>query len=165
VRFLPGGIAFMMDMPVADADHSSGEPLAGGRQEVRMLEQILERAGLEREELLLLYRVRCAPQRGRITDHPEASFNCDVHTEAELSAYDPSVVLLAGTALLPEVYDAKSRITTMHSKPRTTGPKFKWGQRTFIGTYHPYAAVKNPGLQRSMVKDFTIAKEIRDDQS
>ena len=159
--FVPGGIALMLDIPVAAADHSSGEPLAGARAEVRMLGGILERAGLGREELLLLYRVRCAPQRGHILDYPEAMFNCDVHTGSELRAYDPAVVLVAGTVLAAEaIQDAKARITNVHSKPRHTGERFKWGARCWLPTFHPYAAIRNPALQKTMVHDFELARAI-----
>lgn len=162
--YSPGGIALMTDIVRDPADYSSGVPYAGGRNDVRQLESLLADAGLSKAETLLMFRVRCAPARGRIDDYPEAIFNCDTWTAKELEAYNPGVVVLMGGTALTALYGADAKVTQIRGKPRPTSAKHKWGQRVWVPTWHLYAGTRSTLTRQQTVRDLALAKEIRDDE-
>lgn len=153
-----GGIAIMTDMVKDSADYTEGVPFAGNRAEVRMLERLLTDAGLNRADVLMMFRVRCAPPRGRIGDYPEAVFNCDPWTLREFEAYKPGVVVLMGTSVLEVVYGAEAKITKVRGQPRATTERFAWGARVWVPTWHPYSASTSTRQQQNVIDDLRLAR-------
>lgn len=159
-RYQKGGIALMADVVTSDTDAAAGKPYVGQRAEVRLLESMLEEAGLSRDDVLLMFRVRCSPPQGRVDDYPEALYNCDVYTRAELDFYAPGVVLLMGKTATETVFGKDVKVTRDRGKPRHTGDKFEWGRRAWVPTFHPYAASQRKSQEAAVVKDMRLAKEL-----
>ena len=164
-NYRPGGVALLADMVQADADAASGTPYAGGRADVRFLHQSLLTAGLEVKDVLLMFRVRCKPPRGRVNDYPEALYNCDTWTREELDSYAPGVVVLMGQTVLETVYGKEASVGKTRGKPRHTGARFEWGARTWVPTYHLYAASKGGRPEAQFINDLKLAKGLVQDGS
>lgn len=161
-RYEKGGIALMADVVTSDTDAAAGKPYVGQRAEVRLLESMLEEAGLSRDDVLLMFRVRCSPPQGRVDDYPEALYNCTVWTAREMECYAPGVVVLMGPASLKEVFGAESRVTKSRGIPRMTGARFTYGARIWLPTFNPYASLHSKSNYGMIVRDLGLAKELHD---
>lgn len=162
VEYEPGGIAVMIDSP-GNADNESGKPLtpSGGKYENAgaAFDKLLAGAGLRREQLLLMALVRCMPPRNRLADYPEALYNCDKWTVAELDKYGPRVVVLMGSASVRAIYGAKAKVTEVRRTLRST-EKHKWGARVYVPTYSPGAVLRSQELRDTVTEDLRLAREI-----
>jgi uracil-DNA glycosylase len=162
--YVRGGIAIMCEAPGRDEDeglrpdgHRQGEPLVG--RAGRKLDSLLEQVGLHRDELVLLNKVRCRPPGNNIADVPESILACDPWTVAELQAYDPSVVVLMGATALKGIFGADAKVGVTAGHKRETGPEHPYGQRLWIATYHPAAALRNRDIDPVILRDLQTAKD------
>lgn len=163
-KYQSGGLAFMAGFP-RDLEDRTGVPLAEGAQRYGipsgvLFNQILGMAGLNRDSVLVLNRVRCKPPRSRVGDYPEATANCDQWNVAELAEYDPGLVVLLGSTTLNSVFGAKAKVKDLRRTFRATGEQFVWGKRLWTATYDPAAAGKEPLLALEIAKDFRQAAEM-----
>lgn len=160
-RYQPGGLAFMTDGPRWQDDEAGKQLVAkvtrGRKNGGAIFDELLAEVGLERADVLVLSRIRCAPPRGQFNNFPEAFANCERHTVAELTAYDPGVVVLMGARTVPPVYGAKAKVTLIRGTRRATGEKFTWGARVWIPTYSPLAAVQDADVRLLIADDFRLA--------
>jgi uracil-DNA glycosylase family 4 len=120
------------------------------------------KAGQQRADVLTMYRVRCAPPRGRVRDHEDALVNCDTHTQEELAAYDPGVVVLMGGVTLEAIYGKKATVARTHGKLAAKAAKHAWGARLYVATYHPAAALIDSNLEQTIVEDLRVAVSLVD---
>lgn len=162
--FKRGGLAFMAGFP-RDLEDRAGAPLVAGAQRYGipagvLFNQALTLAGVKREDVLVLNRVRCKPPRGRIADFPEATVNCDQWNIAELTEYDPGMVILLGGSTLNAVFGAKAKVTGSRGVFRSTGDEFVWGKRVWTATYDPLAAGREPALLLDIADDIKKAVEV-----
>lgn len=166
-----GGIALFLEAPGAEEEKlfthlpsgaGIGKPLIGGAG--KLMDQLLKAAGLDREEVLVLNRIRCRPPRNRIIDYPDAVTQCDDWVKKELEAYDPAVVVLCGNTALKSVLGATVSITAARGSVRQTSSMFHYGSRAWIPTFHPAFPLRNGGLSSPMSKDIIsdlmLAKEL-----
>lgn len=155
------GILIMCEAPGAD-EAQKGVPLVG--RAGNLLDVLLYRAGIQREELVLTNRIRCRPPRNRIDDYPDAIAQCDPWVIKELEAYDPSVVILCGNTALKSVFGATASITSLRGTLRQTSDKFPYGSRIWVPTFHPSYALRSGGANSphalDIVADFKLAKEL-----
>lgn len=166
-----GGVAIFLEAPGADEEKefmklpsgtAIGKPLVG--KAGQLMNQLLDIAGLPREEVLVLNRIRCRPPRNKIDNYPDAVAQCDKFVAEELNEYNPSVVLLAGNVALKSIFGATAGITNMRSSVRMTYDDHPYGKRAFIATFHPSYALRNGGLASSIandiISDIKLAKDI-----
>lgn len=165
------GIALFLEAPGADEERvftvlpsgtPIGKPLIG--QAGKLMDQLLLLAGLNREEVIVLNRIRCRPPRNRIADYPDAVTQCDDWVKKELNAYAPSVVVVSGNTASRSIFGAQASITSIRGTARQTGPTFEYGNRLWIPTFHPSFALRNGGLNsqaaKDIVADLILAKEM-----
>lgn len=158
-KYQTGGIAIFAEAPGADEDRA-GRPMVG--RAGRLMDGLLQQAGLSREEVVILNRIRCRPVRNRVQDFPDALLACDEWVKAELNEYTPSVVVLAGNTAMRSVFGAQASITAVRGSARATSDVHPYGARVWIPCFHPAAALRNPQLVQSIVDDLRLAKEMRD---
>ena len=153
------GIAVLGEAPGAQED-AVGLPFVGPAG--RILAGILHDVGLSREDITILNRVRCRPPRNDLKSHPEAVLACDDWTKAELSAYDPAVVVLVGATAIGSIFGASAKVGQVRGQVRVTGEEFEYGSRTWIATYHPASLLphRRPQNRALVVADFMLAKEL-----
>ena len=152
-------IAIMGEAPGAQED-AVGLPFVGPAG--RILAGILLEAGLSRETVVVLNRVRCRPPRNDLKSHPEAVLACDDWTKAELMEYDPAVVVLVGATAIGSIFGATAKVGEVRGQVRVTGEEFEYGARTWLATYHPASLLpfRRPQNRPLVVADFMLAKEI-----
>lgn len=159
-RYQTGGIAIFAEAPGADEDRA-GRPMVG--RAGRLMDGLLQQAGLSREEVVILNRIRCRPVRNRVQDFPDALLACDDWVKAELNEYNPSVVVLAGNTAMRSVFGAQASISTVRGTARQSGESYHYGARTWVPCFHPAAALRNPQLVSTIVEDLRLAKEMYDE--
>lgn len=136
-----------------------------GRSGVFM-NQLLLQAGLSRDEVLILNRIRCRPPRNRIGDYPDAIAQCNEWVVKELDEYDPTVVVLSGNTALKTIFGGTASITSSRGTVRSTSSKFEYGARHFVPIFHPAYALRQGGMgsqaARDIIADLILAKEIHE---
>jgi uracil-DNA glycosylase family 4 len=152
-RYQQGGLAVMVETARED---DNGVPINGQRVR-KLFDKMLMKAGVDRADVLTMVRVRCAPPRGRVRDHEDAQIMCDTHTQAELAAYNPHVVLLMGGTTIEPIYGKKAGVMATHGTIAAKGPKHVWGERMYVATYHPAAALVESALEQTIIEDMRLA--------
>lgn len=156
-KYRKGGVAIFAEAPGADEDRT-GRPMVG--RAGRLLDGLLLQAGLSRDEVVILNRIRCRPVRNRVQDFPDALLACDEWVKRELDAYVPSVVVLAGNTALRSVFGATVNITSVRGTARQTSDDHVYGHRLWVPCFHPAAALRNPQLITTLVDDLRLAEEL-----
>lgn len=155
------GLALFAEAPGADED-KLGIPMVG--RAGKLMDALLIQAGMSRDYVLILNRIRCQPIRNRIQDFPDAVLSCDEWTQKELTEYDPRVVVCCGNTAMRAVFGVTSNITSTRHTVRSTGDEFTYGARLYTATWHPSAVLRAGGLGSEMAKqsvsDLALAKEL-----
>ena len=152
-----GGVAVICEAPGAQ-EAASSRPLVGPAG--RIFNELLVDAGLSRDELVLMNRVRCRPPGNRLASVPEALINCDEWLVKELNAYNPGVVVVMGGTALSVIFGATAKVGATRGASRTTGIEFPYGPRIWVATYHPASLLPNrsPGNRGLVVQDLALAR-------
>lgn len=155
-----GGLALFLEAPGADEEKEFftlpsgakiGKPLVGAAG--KLMNQLLQLAGVDREEVLVLNRIRCRPPRNRIIDYPDAVSQCDDWVIKELAEYEPHVILLSGATAAGAILGKGLSITAAAGSVRQTSDSFAYGKALFIPTFHPSYALRNGGLGSSIATE------------
>ena len=146
-KYTEGGLAIWSDLPLSTRD-------------TNFLSGLLQQAGIDKDSVLWLSRLRCRPPRNRIQDYPDAEVACDEWSKKEIEAYNPSVLVLAGNVAMRGVFGVQANITSVRGAVRATGSQYAYGNRIFCPTFHPSAALRNPELSQTIVDDLRLAKEL-----
>ena len=156
-KYQLGGVAVICEAPGAQ-ESASSRPLVGPAG--RIFNELLVDAGLSRDELVLLNRVRCRPTGNRLASVPEALINCDEWLVKELTAYNPGVVVVMGSTALAAIFGANAKVGATRGASRATGVEFLYGPRVWVATYHPASLLpnRNPGNRGLVVQDLTLAR-------
>lgn len=162
-RYHPGGLALMSDSPGWGEERDPGRRIMTGKPG-RSLDSCLKAVGMDRDELLMFHRVRCRPP-GPLDSQPAATTACDEWTPKELDVYQPAVVVLMGNTAMRTIFGVNAKITRVRNttRYRATGPKFMWGERVWVPTFHPSAARDggvNGNVGRAITADLRLAKEL-----
>jgi uracil-DNA glycosylase family 4 len=146
-QYIEGGLALWSDLPLTKRDSN-------------YLNGLLTQAGIDKDSVLWLSRLRCRPPRNRIMDYPDAVIACDQWSSKELEAYNPSVVILSGNTAMRAVFGVQANITSVRGTVRATSSGYVYHSRRWVPTFHPAAAMRNPELAQYIVDDMRLAKEL-----
>lgn len=157
-KYRQGGLAFMAEAPGRDED-ATGRPLVGRAGQT--FSELLEAAGIDRDELLLINRVCCRPPGNKLTDYPEALPACSPWVEQSLDVYGPRVIVLMGATALAPVFGAKSKVEFTRGQCRTAY-RDNGTIVTYVATYHPAALLRRPSqeLFELVANDYRLAAEM-----
>ena len=116
-----------------DVEDRQGEPFVGPAG--RLLERLMEEAGLSRERVYLTNAVKHFKwtPRGKRRMHSKPSsreiFACRPWLEAELAAIKPELLVLLGATAAQSLLGPKFRISRQRGRPtsKTTRPRRKLG--------------------------------------
>jgi len=125
----------------------TGVPFSGDRSG-EALDQLLRRAGLDREDVFITNAVLCNPQdaRGR-NDEPTAAElrACRAHLAETIAVVDPPLVVALGRT----AHAALARIARAPRWGEALGTAHPWNGRRLAATYHPGPRVWNQPLRRA----------------
>lgn len=147
------GILFIGEAPGKNED-LQGRPFVGAAG--KLLDDLLKTIDLTREEVYVSNVVKYRPPKNRDPNDEEKKA-CRVWLNSELLYVDPRVIVTLGRhALNKFVPDAKISVDHGNSFEHPTGiPIF--------AMYHPAAALYNPNLKETLVKDFKKLKNFLKD--
>ncbi len=137
----------------------SGRPFVGPAG--KLLDHLLNLAGLERKEVYITNVVKCRPPKNR-DPRPEEIEKCLSYLLRQIKIIKPKMIIALGRISANTLYDLVGR--------RWRGMKIEHGVSTegkieelnivLIPTYHPAAALYRPEVKKILEEDFrTVIKD------
>ncbi len=130
-----------------------GKPFVGKAGKV--LDELLESVGLQRNEVYIANVLKCRPPGNRNPTTEEIRA-CTPYLDAQLEIIKPEVIATLGNFSLSYIFNKfslkKDKISKMHGKEfnvSTIG-----GIKKIIPLYHPAVATYNPGMKEVLFEDF-----------
>jgi len=139
------GIVLVGEAPGAKED-AQGRPFVG--QAGKILDGMLKRNGVLREEVFITNVVKCRPPRNRPPKPAEVAA-CRPYIERQLELLEPAAVCPMGNSATRALLDPKANITNVHGKA------VERGGLVFFPLYHPAATLYNRRLLKGLEEDFS----------
>ncbi|HOB28683.1 MAG: uracil-DNA glycosylase [Dethiobacteria bacterium] len=130
--------------PGADEDRL-GKPFIGAAG--KLLDRILEAAGLNRDELYITNVVKCRPPRNRLPDTDEVA-RCLPHLKEQIRLIDPPLIVCLGALATRTMIGSKDTLT------RLRGRWYEIEGRRYMPTFHPAALLRDSSKKRPVWEDF-----------
>lgn len=148
-------IVFIGEAP-GEKEDQQGVPFVGAAG--KFLNEMLEQAGLKREDVYITNIVKYRPPKNRDPE-PEEKREFWPYLMRQLEIINPKVVITlgrhSGACFIPDL-----RISRDHGHAR----RVKYHEYDFlvIPLYHPAAALYNGGMRQTLIDDFLAAKALVD---
>ncbi|HXV46891.1 MAG TPA: uracil-DNA glycosylase [Nitrososphaera sp.] len=150
---LAAKIMFIGEAPGRSEDEK-GRPFVGSAG--RILDDLLQKAGIERSQVFITNVVKCRPPNNRVPEEDEATA-CRPYLERQIALIRPKVICMLGRTAYSSLLGGSS-ITANRGKIVE-----KAGQKYFL-TFHPAAAIYNKSLISALEADLKkLAKEIKEE--
>lgn len=125
-------------------EDAKGKPFIGNSG--KFLTELLEKAGLSREEVFITNVVKHRPPGNR-DPLPDEIAACAYHLDRQISIIDPDVIVTLGRFSLARYFPGE-RISKIHGQPKEIDGRF------IVPMYHPAAALHNGSLRPELEADF-----------
>jgi DNA polymerase len=136
-------LVFVGEGPGHDED-VQGLPFVG--RAGKLLTQMIEAMGLQREQVYICNVVKCRPPENRKPEDDEVA-TCSPYLYRQLDVIAPkAIVCLGGTA-------AQALLKTKDSISRFRGTWFDYRGTKLLATYHPAYLLRNPNAKGEVWKD------------
>jgi len=151
-------IILIGEAPGASED-KTGRPFCG--QAGRILDELLNSAGLKREKVYICNILKCRPPQNRNPQKEEIEA-CTSYLERQIAIIKPKIIGSLGnysTAYLLEKFGLKNKIqgiSKIHGQVFET--KADFGPIKIIPLYHPAVVVYNQNMEKVLKNDFEILK-------
>jgi DNA polymerase len=130
-------------------ENDQGRPFVGAAG--KLLENLLQKAGLQRSSVFITNVVKCRPPNNR-DPLPEELLACKSYLDAQVSTLQPLVIVTLGRFSMARFLPT-ARISSAHGQP-------VWINNTLIvPMYHPAAALHQPLLKPTLEGDFARLPE------
>lgn len=151
-------IMFIGEAPGYQED-IKGRPFVG--KAGKILDELLESIDLKRKDVYIANVLKCRPPNNRNPSQTEINA-CTPYLDRQIEMIQPKVIAPLGSFAL--AYITKKYGLKQESIGRAHGKTFKIktlsGDLTIIPLYHPAAAVYNPLLKNTLIKDISILKRL-----
>lgn len=127
-------------------ENEQGRPFVG--QAGKFLDELLEAAGLKRENVFICNVVKCRPPGNR-DPLPEELSACNAYLDQQIEAINPGVIVTLGRFSMGK-FLPNARISEIHGKPRVIQ------NRVIVPMFHPAAALHQPSLKPQVIADFQL---------
>lgn len=141
-------VMFIGEAPGRNED-LKGEPFVGAAG--NLLNQMLERAGLKREDIYIANILKCRPPGNR-DPRPEEIEVCTPWLREQVRAVRPQVLVTLGNFSTKFILQTTTGITRLRGKVHVTGP-FR-----VIPMFHPAAAIYDRSKITVLEQDFDLLK-------
>src|SRR5918912_3975527 len=141
-------LMFIGEAPGKNED-LKGKPFVGAAG--RILDQALEKAGIERSKVFITNVVKCRPPSNRVPEEDERTA-CRPYLQRQISVITPKILCVLGSTAYASILGGKS-ITASRGKIVV-----QEGQRYFL-TVHPAAAIYNRSLRDIFENDILKLSE------
>lgn len=137
-------IMFIGEGPGMNEDNQ-GRPFVGAAG--KLLDSLLEKAGLQRKDVFICNVVKCRPPANR-DPLPDEITACGKYLDRQIEAINPEVIVTLGRFSMNKFMPG-ARISSVHGKgSRVDG-------RMVVAMFHPAAALHQPALKPAIEQDFT----------
>ncbi len=148
---VPSNVFILGEAPGGREDRK-GRPFVGPSGVI--LGQLLEVAGLTREQVYITSCVKCRPPNNR-TPHIDELDTCQTSwLDRQLDLVNPKLVVLLGKVAMSRLVQEEGSLRILH------GQTVQRDSRLFLITYHPAAAFRVPETKVSMRQDMTRLKQL-----
>ncbi len=145
-------IMIVGEAPGANED-LQGKPFVG--QAGKLLDTLLARIGLSREDVFITNVLKCRPPMNR-DPMPNEAEACLPFLRRQFAIVRPKAVLVLGRHALERMLPGVGSISRVH------GQIFMRSDVAFMPCYHPAAALHNGGLLADLERDFERVREYLD---
>jgi DNA polymerase len=121
-----------------------GRPFIG--QAGKLLDEMLAKIGLERQDVYVTNMVKCRPPNNR-DPLPEELSACAPYLDKQIEIISPRVIVCLGRFSFSKFFPGET-ISKARGRPRN------WNGIKVYPMYHPAAALHNPKLKPAIEKDF-----------
>ena len=135
-------VVFVGEAPGASEDQQ-GRPFVGSAG--KLLDGLLEHAGLERADVFITNVVKARPPKNRDPTKDEVAHHLP-WLHAQLQILEPHVIVPLGRHAMGRFVDGVT-ITEAH------GRRYERDGRTIVPWFHPAAALHNQSLRETLVED------------
>jgi DNA polymerase len=125
-------------------EDKQGKPFVGNSG--KFLTELLEKAGLARDEVFITNVVKHRPPGNR-DPLPDEILACSVYLERQIAAIDPDVIVTLGRFSMSKYFPGE-KISKIHGEAKEVGGRF------VVPMYHPAAALHNGALRGTIEEDF-----------
>jgi len=155
---LDAKVMFIGEAPGRNED-IQGRPFVGAAG--KLLDQLLELAGLKREEVYITNVVKCRPPNNRDPAVSEKNA-CQPYLEKQIKIISPKLIVTLGRHSMMEMLGlAGYRATSiMRERGRIRKIRLFGLEVLLMPTLHPAAALYNPKTKSLLEQDFQRIKEI-----
>lgn len=136
-------LVFVGEGPGADED-KQGLPFVG--RAGRLLTQMIEAMGLQRQDVYICNVVKCRPPDNRKPEDDEVS-TCSPYLLRQLDVIDPKVLVCLGAVA------AQTLLETTRGISQFRGEWMTWHGHKLMATYHPAYLLRNPAAKSEVWKD------------
>lgn len=149
-------VMFIGEAPGADEDRL-GEPFVG--RAGKLLDQILDAAGFQRDEVYVANILKCRPPGNR-DPKPEEIEACTPYLEQQIDLVEPRIICALGKFAAQFLTD---NLGVPVGKLRGRVLMYK-NRIKVVPTYHPAALLRNPNFKRTVWEDVQLlrAEYLRD---
>ena len=125
-------------------EDKEGKPFVGNSG--KFLTELLEKAGLSRDEVFITNVVKHRPPGNR-DPLPDEILACSVYLERQIAAIDPDVIVTLGRFSMAKYFPGE-KISKIHGEAKDVGGRY------VVPMYHPAAALHNGSLRSVIEEDF-----------
>jgi uracil-DNA glycosylase len=144
-------IIFIGEAPGKNEDEK-GRPFIGIAG--RILDEALQKAGIERSQVFITNIVKCRPPGNRIPEDEERAA-CRPYLDRQISLIAPRIICILGATAYSSILGGKS-IT------QNRGKIIKRKGQKYLITIHPAAAIYNKNLRHALEDDLSsLSQEIK----
>ena len=129
-------------------ENRQGKPFVG--QAGQFLDELLQAAGLDRDQVYITNVVKCRPPNNR-DPLPEELKACQRYLDEQIALLDPQVIVTLGRISMSK-FITDGRISAIHGRTHTVN------NRKVVTMYHPAAALHQPALRQTLIEDFVKLK-------
>lgn len=145
-------VMFIGEAPGKNED-LQGEPFVGAAG--KLLNQMLDRIGLAREDIYIANILKCRPPKNR-DPRPEEIEACTPWLREQVKAIHPTVLVTMGNFSTKFILQTNTGITRLRGQIHVTGP-FR-----VIPTFHPAAAIYDRSKITAIEQDFDLIRLLLD---
>ncbi len=131
-------------------EDQQGLPFVGNAG--KFLNELLGKAGLERNDVFITNVVKCRPPGNR-DPLPDEIAACAPYLDRQIAQIDPDVIVTLGRFSMSKWFPGE-RISRIHGQPK------KDGRRLIVPMYHPAAALHQASLRGAIEDDFAKLPKI-----
>ena len=143
-------IMFVGEGP-GEKEDLAGRPFVGPAG--KMLNSLLERAGIPREDVFITNIVKCRPPQNRVPAQDEIDA-CNDYLMGQIAIIEPKFICTLGVPSLRTLLGAEMKMNAARCKV------FRKSGILYIPLYHPAAALHNGSLQSTLQNDIMVLKEL-----